>query len=297
MSIDKFGKHSSKRYMSNNFDQTLLENVIETAEKNIAVNFTKDVRYIENKIIQNFQKNIESKIESDEINFKDLNKRINENDELTQGIAKKVRLYENNHIVNINEVLNKISNDFHLLQQQVDRFQDDKNVLMKDFTQPALDDIRETLLITLTKKFQNSNRLLQERVEKDLENIKGIYNQMGKKTRDIERAVNMHLLVHKNDTDLIKEIQQKISMLILKFDEIKFDNLAVQNNNEEIRKIGLKLNSFEVNSKIELNNINTKLRKEIESLKDDMLKEIIALNDLVRQRAEVPMEQSHLIIG
>ena len=51
MSIDKFGKHSSKRYMSNNFDQSLLtKHVIETAEK-ITENFTKDVKLYYNIVL------------------------------------------------------------------------------------------------------------------------------------------------------------------------------------------------------------------------------------------------------
>lgn len=216
MTIDKFGRHISKRYNPNNFNSTLLEkNIVENVENRIIGNFSKDIKYIENKLIQNFQKEVQSKVESVETNVKDLNKRLIENDEAMQGISKKIKLFEdkNNEITeNFFSKVSKCENDFKTISNEVSNLE--KKVKSHSDSYAFMHDIEKSYH-ELDYKINDIKLKLEERVSKEIENLRDISIEDAVDLKNLEeRFENMYKDIKDKITNSIKTLENKINIKI-----------------------------------------------------------------------------------
>ena len=100
MSLDKFGR--SKHYV---IDTTLLEkDIVENVKEKLVNSFGKDVAFIQDGV----QQNLQLKFINLETNVKGINKRINENADNFQSIAKKFKSLEDTFVPEYNEKIRNI---------------------------------------------------------------------------------------------------------------------------------------------------------------------------------------------
>lgn len=208
MTLDKFGRHISKRAR---IDSTILaDNVIEHVEQTIISNFTKDEKYIENKIIQGVQ----VKVENVDSTLKSLN-------ELVQDNTKNIKN-------NISPKLIKYEDDIKVLKKEVGRFEDVKNEITKDIDNKSseIDNLRQEIFSELTSKFQKNTQEIEE-----------IKNNVGRSELDL-----------KDNLTLINSINEKIQT-VLNPNQIKKDRSDIENLKTkvfELQKLDLtKINDME----------------------------------------------------
>ena len=207
MTLDKFGRHISKRAR---IDQTILaDNVIENVEQTIISNFTKDEKYIENKIIQGVQ----VKVENVDSTLKSLN-------ELVQDNTKNIKN-------NISPKLIKYEDDIKVLKKEVSRFEDVKNEITKDIDNKSseIDTLRQEIFSQLSSK------------TREIEEIK---INLGKSELDLKNV--------KDNLTLISSINEKIQT-VLDPNRIKKDRSDIENLKTkvfELQKLDLtKINDME----------------------------------------------------
>ena len=207
MTLDKFGRHISKRAR---IDQTILaDNVIENVEQTIISNFTKDEKYIENKIIQG----VRVKVENVDSTLKSLN-------ELVQDNTKNIKN-------NISPKLIKYEDDIKVLKKEVSRFEDVKNEITKDIDNKSseIDTLRQEIFSQLSSK------------TREIEEIK---INLGKSELDLKNV--------KDNLTLISSINEKIQT-VLDPNRIKKDRSDIENLKTkvfELQKLDLtKINDME----------------------------------------------------
>lgn len=206
MSVDKFGRHITKR---NTIDPAILgENILEDIEKKIVENFTEDVKYIENKIIQDFQTNVEIKFNNLESNVKGLNKRLDESGETMQSFEKKIKLYQG-------EFSDKISNQILESKKKAD-FDDLKN--LEDKLRMEIKSLNEK-----QNEIQRDDDLKKIEAEliSEVKSLKTAYMQRQNKVDGINSHLNAIEDKLKNDVKYLNDKIQSLAEEDLNLNEIK----------------------------------------------------------------------------
>ena len=223
MTVDKFGRHISKRAR---IDQTILaDNVIENVEQTIISNFTKDEKYIENKIIQGVQ----VKVENVDSTLKSLN-------ELVQDNTKNIKN-------NISPKLMKYEDDIKVLKKEVSRFEDVKNEITKDIDNKSseIDTFRQEIFSELSSK------------TREIEEIK---INLGKSELDLKNV--------KDNLTLISSINEKIQTVLdpnrIKKDRSDIETLKTKMFELQKLDFGKKINDMEQKFMENYNN----LKKEVQ---------------------------------
>ena len=223
MTLDKFGRHISKRAR---IDQTILaDNVIENVEQTIISNFTKDEKYIENKIIQGVQ----VKVENVDSTLKSLN-------ELVQDNTKNIKN-------NISPKLIKYEDDIKVLKKEVSRFEDVKNEITKDIDNKSseIDTFRQEIFSELSSK------------TREIEEIK---INLGKSELDLKNV--------KDNLTLISSINEKIQTVLdpnrIKKDRSDIETLKTKMFELQKLDFGKKINDMEQKFRENYNN----LKKEVQ---------------------------------
>jgi chromosome segregation ATPase len=255
MTLDKFGRHISKRFKA---DTTALEQkIVKNVEKQIIEKFGGDVKFVE----EGVEKLFHNRIENVEDSIRKLNKRIGNNSDSLENIAKKFKGNEDTNIIDYNEKISNLNIVTEENSELIKKIEKNSNIMGENYNQirefekeiindilaikakindtSVIDNAKREVTNEMTSKFQKFTNMLHERVSTEVTNFAKQHENRDKRLEEIVKSTTLHNLVHKNDSNKISLLDNQIKGIENKIYE---NNIDVNNTIENVRN---QFNTFE----------------------------------------------------
>ncbi|CAG9771354.1 unnamed protein product [Ceutorhynchus assimilis] len=263
MTVDKFGRHISKR---NSMNKTSLENVdFSTVENTILNNLKKDLTYFGKKINEDF----ENRLKQDVIN---VNKRLNENDCINKKNYEKLTKFEGD-IETITKYHNDVIDLKNYFETEITKLKTYMNETSK------IDSVQKSIEDNLKLKFENFSTKVYDRVTKEVKYFKNNHDNIDKNIKRLDRTSNLNALLRKKNTDDIAFIKEQLNTILTQIPKLT----SIQSSSEEeVRNLKIKINDIEMNTKEitefknQLNNISLDISR-LSSVQNSKMEEQLKL--------------------
>ena len=121
----------------------------------------------------------------------------------------------------LKKCLRHVEEGFGSIKLNNDKIESFKNTFKNDIAEIKLKmketgvaDIQQSLSKDMVLKFQNFTDKLNNRFTEEVETFKKVHDDINKNIQNAERSMNVHFLLHKNDSDKVIKLNKEV-------DEIK----------------------------------------------------------------------------